>query len=1467
MKTSKLGLRIAIAATATTTALALTSTHMVLAQENADLLNSVEALAEVPSDLVVTEILPDNTSYDNFEFFEVHNTGSAPVTIGEGEYTFAYSYDDAADTTRDNPLSLGEAVTVAAGETIVVWMEYTSSTVDTSALSEQEFRDFYDMDSSARIFRATGQAGLANGGNRGIRILYNNEVSQWAHYPAGSAAVQKGIDFAVPALGEQASPAVRTQTDPTPGVVTADQLIPGGVELPVEPELPVDPTDSLFDGLTSPINAAPLIITELMANSTNIGGSDGFEYIEVSNTTDEPVDFSNFTLNYLYPQDEFTNTNTAVWAAEPGDVVIQPGKSLVFWVKNGPNDSSTAADFNAEYGTNLEAGKDLVEISSGGMANGSARGMQIQTNTGHIVNRAYYNMAGASDVKANEGLHYGVDEADLLKQTLIGSGAPTPGSAHAVQLPSTLISVVADSSAPTIVDNTLESIDPSQPFTFSFNITDDIAVRTATLQVTSSAGEEATQVNLIDEDGTFSWELPAADLTGKSWFEYSLSVTDGFNNTTTEPVRITVDGANTDPLRLNLEENQWVSGTTDIIGASDTFGDELELLIDDAPAPTRSSLSAAPTFAMEVTQTDVFFRNGILAGEKELHIFDKGTYSRIETISTAVPLYHINEDGSLTVSVYAGTKAAPGIDLNENNDDFQIRNLRLILPDGRTLTPAGISDSNAWLNMGDSAGKLDFIDATFQLPEDSFTGVSHTWDTTKLADGDHNITISKAAGESISRTVRVDNTGPELHVTGVEDGQELRGTVNIDAQADDAGAGLKTIETLLDGERVELPLATGSLALNQGEHTLVIRAEDEVGNRTEKTITFSTPDENPISGDYAPSHGATVDAGDVTLSARATDPSGDAVTMTFLEADTPQLASGRIRTSSGAVENAAGIQRKEAKALSQEDVDKLAGTADGLSLEVASDTALPYQLFEVDAAAELADDTDVRLNWAGAADSRAQVIMYVFNGTSWVELDRHLTGDAQEEFKLQGIVNASEYAIDGTVTVLIQHSEGFAGADLSTRASAVTPAHAEDVPRSDYDFTLAWESDTQYYNEEFHEHQTKIHDYILAERENKNIQFLFHTGDVVDNWDQPEQWAAANPEYQRLDEAGLPYSVLAGNHDVDHANDDFTEFSRHFGEQRYADNPWYTESYRDNRGHYDLFSAGGIDFINVAMGWAPDDDAIAWMNEVLAKHPERVAILNLHEFMLTTGGLGPIPQRILDEVAGTNPNVRMIMSGHYHDAYQRTDSFDDDGDGVDDRTVTSMLFDYQGLPEGGQGYLRLMHFDNEGQKMMVRTYSPSLEDYNSEEASLMGPAENPNLYQEFDISYEQLGITPEGRTLISDSFSADFLTSNEIGTVQDVPSGAVASVVWNAVSEGRHDWYVRSEDPFRGAEISPVQSFIAGEEALGEGPTSGSSNGSSSSTGLWGAVAGFFAGAAALAGAAVAFVPGIWDYVVNAFKR
>lgn len=117
---------------------------------------------------------------------------------------------------------------------------------------------------------------------------------------------------------------------------------------------------------------------------------------------------------------------------------------------------------------------------------------------------------------------------------------------------------------------------------------------------------------------------------------------------------------------------------------------------------------------------------------------------------------------------------------------------------------------------------------------------------------------------------------------------------------------------------------------------------------------------------------------------------------------------------------------------------------------------------------------------------------------------------------------------------------------------------------------------------------------MLEQRDELNLQYLMHTGDVVNEYADDDQWQRAAPQYRRLDEAGLPYGVLAGNHDVGHKEVDYTNFSSYFGERRYAANPWYGGSHKDNRGHYDLITAGGIDLLFLSMGWAPGDEEIRW---------------------------------------------------------------------------------------------------------------------------------------------------------------------------------------------------------------------------------------------------------------------------------
>nr|WP_311200138.1 metallophosphoesterase [Microbacterium enclense] len=1361
------------------------------------------ATSASPSPVVVTEIVADNTGADDFEFVEVHNLSDATVDLAASGISFAYSYDDSADRTRDVAMT-AEPLVLAAGETAVLWVSYTSGSVDALARSVADFRAFHQVAEDVQVVRLTGQPGIANGGNRGIRVLQNGQLASWSHAPTGGFGVDLATQFRLPAdVAEPRLDVLAVNAAPTPGEVAPEALVrPGATPSPTPTPTPepteTAPGDTLVAG-------APLQITEVLPDSTNVGGSDGYEFIEVFNATDAPIDFSDYAIDYLYP----VEGTVSRWPSVPADVVIPGRGSLVFWIKNGANDALRAEDFNRQFGTDLVAGTSLVEISSAGMANGSPRGVQISTNTGLAVNTAFYNLDGRDDTQADRGIRYTATE-DAALQRIVDIAPATPGTVQGDQMATTPVAVPTDSAAPTVTDRTAATIMPGADFVIELALTDDVQVRTATLELRNDVDETPLRINLTDDgQGVFRHTVKAVDLTGKRWYAYAVTVTDGTNVTTAAERRVDIDGISSDPVRLNVEDGQFVRGATEVVASGDAYPSPLTLSIDGAQVDTTASLESRPVFVFETTNVNYYFKNGVRIGDDVLAIFDKGTVGW-ETISTAIPLDYLERGGDLTASVWAGTKKAPEIDPDENNDDFEIRGIRLVLPDGRTLTPAGYDDPTAVLRMGDSAGKLDFYDARFTIPEDAYTAVAHTWDTTARADGE--VVVSATDGdEVVSRTVRVDNTAPRV-TSKIQDGTAYRGTIDIDAEVVDAGSGVDEVVARLDGAEIALPFQTSSVDLTAGDHVLEIAATDVAGNATTWSATFETYDEQPGAGLLAPADGAEVAAGDVMLQAKVEDPQGDELDVAFLAGRRLDLADGDVAVGSGTVSDAATVDRSEPQTLSRAEVEKMAAV-DGLVEDTTSSEAFPYQLFEVAVGAADAG-ADVRSTWSGRANAGATVILSVQrpDGSGWDEVDRYISTADDEAIELAGVVSVDGYTIDGAVRMLVQHSEGFAGADRSTRDSAVTPHNVDDVPRSDYDFTIGWESDTQYYNENEmagnpYKHQEAIHSYFLDRRDELNLQYVIHTGDIVDDYDVIPQWERAAVQYDRLDEAGLPYGVLAGNHDVGHDVGDYTNYGRYFGENRFAGNPWYGGSYENNRGHYDLVSAGGIDFLMLYTGWLPDDASIAWMNEVLERYPDRVAILAQHEFILTTGGLGAIPQRVLDEVVAPNPNVRMVMSGHYHDAFLRTDGFDDDGDGANDRTVYSMLFDYQGLPEGGLGYLRLLHFDNEGERMMVRTYSPSLDRYNSDEPSLLGPADDPYAQQEFELTYDQLGIQPIERTLGTDAFSAEVLGATEIASFTGVASGSILSASWPLTEDGEYGWYVRTSDPYGAVDFSRVSLF------------------------------------------------------------
>ena len=112
--------------------------------------------------------------------------------------------------------------------------------------------------------------------------------------------------------------------------------------------------------------------------------------------------------------------------------------------------------------------------------------------------------------------------------------------------------------------------------------------------------------------------------------------------------------------------------------------------------------------------------------------------------------------------------------------------------------------------------------------------------------------------------------------------------------------------------------------------------------------------------------------------------------------------------------------------------------------------------------------------------------------------------------------------------------------------------------------------------------------------------------------------------------------------------------------------------------------------------------------------------------------------------------------------------------------------------EGGLGYLRLMHFSLDDEKIISRTYSPSLDDYDADDDSLDLDC------QEFEISFSDLGIAAQEKVLSTDRISANIYTENEIAALENVASGSEVSATWSDLSSGRHGWYVEASDNYGG---------------------------------------------------------------------
>lgn len=258
-------------------------------------------------------------------------------------------------------------------------------------------------------------------------------------------------------------------------------------------------------------------------------------------------------------------------------------------------------------------------------------------------------------------------------------------------------------------------------------------------------------------------------------------------------------------------------------------------------------------------------------------------------------------------------------------------------------------------------------------------------------------------------------------------------------------------------------------------------------------------------------------------------------------------------------------------------------------------------------------------------------------------------------------------------------------------------------------FTIVALPDTQHYSELWPQIFVSQTRWIADHAADRNIVFVTHLGDIVDDANKCGQWRAATHAMWLLD-GKLPYSVCIGNHDVDERR----LCDRHFGPTRYEGRLWYGGHSPSGRSHWQRFMGDGRAYLhlNLEVDAKADtpDDSIAWANQVLAANPGVPTILSTHNY-LGRAGRTPNGEKIWQRLVRPNPQVFMTLNGHIHGEASQVSANDAGG------KVIEVLTDYQDDENGGNGFMRLIRFDPDRGRIGVTSYSPTLALHHSGETS------------------------------------------------------------------------------------------------------------------------------------------------------
>jgi len=283
-------------------------------------------------------------------------------------------------------------------------------------------------------------------------------------------------------------------------------------------------------------------------------------------------------------------------------------------------------------------------------------------------------------------------------------------------------------------------------------------------------------------------------------------------------------------------------------------------------------------------------------------------------------------------------------------------------------------------------------------------------------------------------------------------------------------------------------------------------------------------------------------------------------------------------------------------------------------------------------------------------------------------------------------------------------------------------------------FCFAVLPDTQNYSEKYPETYLAQTRWIVEQKEKRRIAGVFHLGDVT-NHNDPFEWENARRAMKVLDDGGLPYALIAGNHDYSEkgvCKDRTTLMNEYFPVAELKKRQHWGGNYDREpdrlENNYQLMEAGGRKFLILGLEFGPRADVVRWANEVVAKHRDREVILLTHAFIYfddtryswkTLGkkqawnphaySMAAATQddvhdgeELWDQLVSKHENFILTLNGHVlQDGLGKVITSTPGG-----RAIPQVLVNFQMRPKGGDGWLRLIEM-RPGGVAQTYDYSPT----------------------------------------------------------------------------------------------------------------------------------------------------------------